>query len=161
MKRNIILKSLLTFVMVLWYLLMPVTGYANGSIHPASAHFLYLWSHANIWHLAGNVFVLCIMRGKLHLLPSLLIATICSFIPAFGLWPVGMTVGFSGVLFAIAGIKWGIYCRRAAFRHLAYADFCFKALPFALLGCIIPHVNWCIHLYCILAGFAFGRFSMR
>lgn len=164
MTRLTIEKTALTAVMVLWYLLMPVTGYANSlSLSEIPNHLIYMISHANVWHLAGNLFVLWILKRRLYLLPSMVIAVVCSFLPSFGLWPVGMTVGFSGVLFAIVGIKWGVYCRSFScagrlFEKGSYEEFCMKALPFALIGFIIPHVNWCLHLYCLLAGFLFGRF---
>lgn len=159
MRREIVEKAVLAYMMVSWYALMPVTGYENYSIMPIENHIVYMWSHANIWHLAGNLFVLWLWRGRLYPIPSIAIAFLCSLIPAFGLWPIGMTVGFSGVLFAMVGIKWGIYCRKAPFRHLAFAEFCMKALPFGLIFVVVPHVNWCLHLYCMLAGFAYGLLS--
>lgn len=155
----ILIKTILSIIMVAWYVFMPITGYDNGSISPTLPHFLYIWSHANIWHLAGNLFVLWLLRGQLYIYKSILVAFLCSFIPAIGLWPIGITVGFSGVLFATAGIKYGVYCKNASFRHLAFAEFCMKALPFTFIFIIVPHVNWCLHLYCLLAGFACGFIS--
>ena len=181
----LIQKTILTVIMVSWYVFLPLIGYtastapfgsAESTLASTSAestlastvpfgfaesttHILYIFSHANIWHLAGNLFVLWSMGAPLCLLPSMAIAVLCSFLPAWGLWPLGMTVGFSGVIFAVWGIKWGRYCRRAPFRHVAYAEFCIRALPFALLGIVIPHINWCLHLYCLLCGLAYGRFT--
>lgn len=145
-------KVMLTVVMVGWFFAMPVTGYYCDGIatHSISAHFLYMVSHGNVWHLLGNLFILWLWNGELCLSVSAVIAFACSFLPAWGLWPIGMTVGFSGVLFAMAGIRWGQSQR-------TLQDFCLKALPFAVLGVFIPHVNWCIHFYCIVAGFAYGR----
>lgn len=167
-------KSALTVLMVSWYFLLPVTGYdpfplsatpcipAAFSPSPTAtfllSHVLYIFSHANIWHLFGNLFVLWIMSSPLYVLPSIVIAVLCSFLPAFGLWTLGLTVGFSGVLFAIAGIKWGRYCYNSRYRRHVFNDFCVKVLPFALIGVFIPHVNWCIHLYSLLLGFLYGRF---
>ena len=166
MKRITIDKIVMTVVLVAWWLFMPVIGYEANDFANADTgrHLAYMLSHANIWHLLGNLFVLWIMRNKLYLLPSLMIAFLCSFIPVFGIWPIGMTVGFSGVLFAIAGIKWGVYCRSFVlagrwFEREALREFSVKALPFALIGIVIPHINWCIHFYCMLAGFVYGRYN--
>ena len=166
MKRITIEKTVVTMVLTAWWLLLPVVGYETNDYGSANVgrHLAYMLSHANIWHLLGNLFVLWIMSNRLYLLPSVLIAFLCSFIPVFGIWPIGMTVGFSGVLFAIVGIKWGRYCRNLVdagrwFEREALWEFSIKALPFALIGIVIPHINWCIHLYCMLAGFVYGRYN--
>lgn len=163
MRRETIEKCVVTAVLVVSFALLPAVGYRNGETGQLLPHAAYMLCHANVWHLAGNLFVLWIMRGKLHLIPSVMIAFLTSFIPSWSMWgEVGVTMGFSGVLFAIAGIKWGVYCRYASamgrlFGRTAIREFMMKALPFALIGIFIPHINWCIHLYCMLAGFAYGR----
>lgn len=166
MRRTVIEKTVVTVVLVVWWLLMPMVGYDVNDFREANVpeHFGYLVSHANVWHLAGNLFVLWIMSTPLYLLPSLIAAVLCSFLPAIGIWPLGMTVGFSGVLFAIAGIKWGVYCRHSyeySSKKGKDAAFGFvtKVLPFALVGALIPNINWCLHLYCLLAGFVYGRYN--
>jgi len=169
MVKRIIEKTAVTAVLVLYWLLGVQTGYQNGYADGTPVgtvmeeHVLAMVSHAGAWHLAGNLFVLWLIAGRLHLLPSLAIAFLMSFVPAFGIvWPMsGVTMGFSGVLFAIIGIKWGIYCRSfdpagTAFVRRAVREFCVKVLPFALIGIFIPQVNWCVHLYCVLTGFAYG-----
>lgn len=171
-KKLIIEKTVLTAVLTIWWIAGPMIGYGGEDCRDTAiyttimGHTLYWLSHANVWHLAGNVFVLWLIRYRLYLLPSVVIAVVCSWIPAFGLWPMGMTVGFSGVIFAVFGIKWGVYCRSFAeagwlFERGAIEEFCMKALPFALIGIVIPHVNWCLHLYCILAGFCYGRWYSK
>ena len=153
-------KAILTVGMLLWWLLMPMTGYTAGdcSLWP---HVAYMWSHASVWHLAGNLFVLWIMRSPLRLLPSAMIAIAVSYLPAWSIWgDVGMTLGFSGVLFAMWGIKWGVYCTRRygrRFSACAFDEFAMKAVPFAMLGIVVPHLNWCIHLYALITGYVYGR----
>ena len=166
MKRITIEKIAVTTVLTIWWACLPMVGYDANDFRDANVglHLAYMLSHANIWHLLGNLFVLWLFRNKLYLLPSLIIAFLCSFLPVVGIWPMGVTVGFSGVLFAIAGIKWGVYCRQFVlaghwFEREALAEFSKKALPFAVLGIFIPHVNWCLHLYCLLAGFVYGRYN--
>ena len=163
MRRELVEKTVISVVLTACWLLLPAVGYQDCDIKDA-AHYYYMFCHVNIWHLAGNLFVLWLMRGRLYLMPSLLIAYWCSLIPAFSIYgDVGVTIGFSGVLFAIAGIKWGVYCNYASsmgqiFGKTAFHDFLIKALPFAVIGILIPHINWCIHLYCMLLGFVYGRY---
>ena len=163
MKRELIEKCVVTAVLVAVFVFAPAVGYTNGDIERPHLHIAYMFCHANIWHLAGNLFVLWILRGKLHLAAAMMIAYVFSLLPSWSLWgEVGVTMGFSGVLFAICGIKWGIYCRYASamgklFGRTAFREFAMKGLPFALIGILIPHINWCIHLYCMLAGFVYGR----
>lgn len=155
-------KCLVTIILIVWWAFLPSTGYENGDTENTYAHVAYMFSHANFWHLAGNLFVLWFIRGNMSLIPSLAIAFLVSFIPAWSLWgDVGVTMGFSGVLFAVWGIKWGSYCRRKyglLFSACALDEFVTKALPFSLIGILVPHLNWCIHLYSLLAGYLYGRF---
>lgn len=161
MRRETTEKIALTLIMVIWWLFLPMTGYCQGDMDNLWPHAAYIFSHANFWHLAGNLFVLWIMRGRLYLLQSLLIAFVASFIPAFSIYgDLGMTLGFSGVLFAMGGIKWGVYCTKRYGRYFstsAMYDFGRKALPFALIGIVIPHLNWCLHLYALVFGYIYGR----
>ena len=160
--RLTIEKCTVTAVLAAWYLLMPQTGYANSPDSSVMDHLMSIVSHANVWHLGGNLFVVWLIRRRMYLLPSLVTAFVMSFIPAFGLWPIGLTMGFSGVLFAIAGIKWGIYSRHMDENQngrVAWVNFLTKVLPLALIGIVIPHINWCIHLYCLMTGFTYGRFN--
>ena len=43
------------------------------------------------------------------------------------------------------------------FSASAFHDFALKALPFALIGILIPHLNWCLHLYALCMGYVYGR----
>lgn len=173
MNKVMMNKVAVTLVLVLWWVLGEPVGYREDCGSAAvywtvAEHALAMVSHAGFWHLAGNLFVLWILRGRLYLLPSLMTALAMSFVPVFGIiWPMdGVTMGFSGVLFAVIGIKWGVYCQSFApagayFVRTAIAEFCLKALPFALAGAVLPHVNWCLHLYCLLAGFVYGAWRWR
>ena len=161
-------KAVLTAVLASWYAFAPQTGYGNhGDLSPVH-HALYMLSHAGVWHLAGNLFVVWIMRRRLYLAAAAVIAFAASYLPVISpLWPLdGVTMGFSGVIFAIWGVKWGVYCQ--SFVPLGYrayyervCEFCVKILPFAMAGAVIPHVNWCLHLYCLLIGFGYGRWGWK
>lgn len=146
---------------------MPETGYSNDdeSILP---HVLYMFSHANVWHMLGNLFILWILRRPLFMPAAFLIGFFASYLPVLpGLWDLTnqdsmVTMGMSGMLFAIIGIKWGNYYRLAqslgeAAEKKAFKDFCVKVLPFVIGGALLPHVNWSIHLYCLLAGTLYGK----
>ena len=160
--REITEKVLVTVILIACWLLLPVTGYRQEDTDPWH-HLIYIWCHANVWHLFGNLFVLWIIRGRLYLWPAILAAFIVSFIPAFSIYgDMGMTVGFSGVLFAVGGIKWGVYCSRRYGRYFsacALDDFVRKALPFALVGILVPHLNWCLHLHALIFGYIYGRYK--
>lgn len=164
MERIRIEQCLVTFILVVSFLFEPAIGYTSADTENVRPHLEYMWSHANVWHLAGNLLCLWLIRRKLYLCSSLVIAFLASFIPAFSIYgDVGVTLGFSGVLFAIVGTKWGVYCRICRQTHIAQwknalSQFMIRILPFALLGILIPHVNWCLHTYCLLAGFAYGWF---
>ena len=164
-------KVFITAVLVLCWALLPMVGYGgppqcDGIAEQVGRHFAYMWCHGSVWHLVGNVFVVWVLRRPLYLIPAVVIGFLCSWIPAVpGLWemiaaadaagtvaePV-MTVGFSGVLFAIVGVKWG-YCR---YDIATYRTFVLKVVPIALLGFFIPHLNWSLHLYCLIAGLGYG-----
>ena len=165
MRRETIEKCVVTVLLTVCFMSLPATGYTNGDMENGEAHLLYIVSHANVWHLAGNLLCLWLMRRRLYLYSSLMIAFLASYIPAFSIYgDMGVTLGFSGVLFAIVGTKWGVYCdacRRtedASICHKSVERFLMKVLPFAIVGILIPHVNWCLHTYCLLAGFAYGWF---
>lgn len=173
MSRELCEKLSVTFFLVCFYLFMPKVGYLHA-FGDARGHLLYMFSHANLWHLSGNIFVLWLMKPKLYLLWGMAIALGCSFLPCTGtLWDLiggtddgAVTMGFSGVLFAIGGVKWGRYWRHESGRwpsdplfgkRCPVRDFMTKVFPLSLLGVLIPHVNWCLHAWCMLVGFVFAR----
>lgn len=165
MERAKIEKLAVTLMLWCWWLFVPVIGYGGEGNHVGSlsGHLLYPLSHGNIWHLAGNVFVLWCIPGRLRLWQDYVIAVVCSLLPVFGFWKIGMTVGFSGVLFAEIGNRWGVWCRRKAEAGCrsatAYGRFCVRVMPWVLAFALVPHINWCIHLYCVLTGLAYGRWK--
>lgn len=159
-------RFVVSLVLVGSYFLLPKYGFTS-SLSPLSSHLLYPFSHANIWHLLANILCLCLLRCPLHIFATYTIAVLCSFLPSFSLYSllVGQgsalsepTYGFSGVLFAIVGVAWGKVGR---FREMLTKNFWFLFIP-----AFIPHINFLIHLYCLLAGYALGhlvlpRFSYK
>lgn len=123
-------------------------GYADFSA--TLFHFIYPFFHANIFHLLGNVLCLWLFRCQLHISAGYLIAVLCSFLPTLVSEP---TVGFSGVLFAVAGISWGNIGK--------FTLMCKKCAPFLLITLFIPHINALIHVYCLLAGYLYGLLNIK
>ena len=160
-------KVLVTVLLVIWWWLVPTVGF--GGRHDVATcgtiweHLLWPMGHANVWHLAGNLWVLWWLKGRLHLRVAYLMAVVCSMVPGVpGVWelfslaePAG-TVGFSGVLCAVIGMRWGEWVKGCC-DTAAYVTFGKRVLPFVAVGFLVPHVNWSIHLYCLLAGLAYGR----
>ena len=173
-------KVLVTVLLVVWYVGMPEMGYSPVGLTDGHSggtiweHLLWPLCHANVWHLAGNVWVLWWMKGRLCMRECYLMAVLCSWLPVVpGVWdifsqagPAG-TVGFSGVLCASIGVRWGEWIGQTRRRtggnggYKAYWTFARKVLPFVAVGMLIPHVNWSIHLYCLLMGLAYGIAVIR
>jgi membrane associated rhomboid family serine protease len=172
-------KVILALLLCGWYVSMPQVGYVylghdTGTLpHIILTHAEAMLSHANIWHLLGNLFVLMLVR-KLNIIPSVVIAYLASFIPTVGtLWDIigrltsqepVMTMGFSGVLFAMLGVIWGDHVRiwsntARYYGYDAMEAFLMKMLPWALVGFFVPHANWELHLYSLIGGFTYGFFK--
>lgn len=138
-------KLVLVIVLALSYFLLPQEygfTFHSGLIN----HFIYPFLHANIWHLAANVACIFMITSPLRLYVTIPIAILCSFLPCFISEP---TVGFSGVLFAIVGISWGVLHR--------FKDMVWKNKLILIIPVFLPHVNFMIHIYCLLAGYLYGH----
>lgn len=136
-------RIIITVILTLTFFLLPAEGYVSGGF--SSANFLYLFFHANIFHLLGNLLCLWMLRCPLHILVACIIAVAGSFLPTLTSEP---TMGFSGVLFAIAGISWGRIGR--------FVEMCKRCLPFILITLFLPNVNALIHVYCLFLGYLYG-----
>ena len=165
--NNIGCKLFVCLVLVGSYFLLPKYGFTAFSfslqppyfnLQPSTLNLLYPFSHANIWHLLANILCLFMLRCPLHIFATYTIAVIASFIPSFSLYGFlcsdavaaqEVTYGFSGVLFAIVGISWGKVHR--------FRDMLTKNIWFLIIPAFIPHINFLIHLYCLLLGYLYGR----
>lgn len=126
-----------------------INGYSEGygTDTPWWTHIIYIMCHANVFHLAGNLLCLWLMKGRLHMPEAMTIAIAASFLPS--VTPEGsVTLGLSGVLFAIVGIKWGKACR-----FTGMLKYC---LPAVIITALFPNVNWVIHAYTLFLGYAYG-----
>jgi membrane associated rhomboid family serine protease len=161
MKEKII-KSVVSFLLVGSYFFLPKYGFTafDGSVcgYGIASHFLYPFSHANIWHLAANVLCLWMLRCPMHLVATYLVAVLCSFLPSFCLYDsiarggfaalLEPTYGFSGVLFAMVGVSWG--------RIHRFRDMILRNKWYLFTPAFLPHINFLIHIYCLLFGYLYG-----
>ena len=150
MSHNTILKLIMCFLLVGSYFFLPKYGFTFHG--PVINHFFYPFSHANIWHLSANILCLWMLRCQPHIIATFVCAALCSFLPC-PLLPLygesdALTMGFSGVLFAMVGISWG--------RIHRFKDMINRNKWFLILPAFLPHVNFLIHIYCLLAGYLYG-----
>lgn len=140
-------KHILAVIVTTCYFILPQTGYGENTSF--ATHLLFPLCHGNIFHLCGNMLCLLLIKGPLFLIPATIINFISSYLPIFGFYgPIKCTMGISGVLFAIVGIKYGKY---GTFKNMSK-----QCLPCTIGMAVLPHINWCIHLYCLFFGYLYG-----
>jgi hypothetical protein len=137
------MRYVLSCLLVVSYFLFPRYSYvwADGDL---CNHFLYSFSHVNIFHLGVNILCLMLLRCPLRFFESYLCCVFSSFLPSWS----GDTCGFSGYLFAMVGISWG---RIGLFRRMIEKNVWYLVIPL-----FIPGVNGLLHLYCLLLGYFVG-----
>lgn len=122
--------------------------------------------HANVFHLIGNLFCFYVLRRHWQLFPyAIPIAIMATELPVV-LWnwntlslyiPTEPTKGLSGVVFATIGILYGKSIHTS---HSALRTF-YKPLALALIGSLIPHIDWCLHTYSLCIGFVVGTINLK
>lgn len=105
-------------------------------------HFLYIFSHANIFHLLANIIVLVSFRKKINFI-AWIAAVTASFMPMANI----PTVGMSALLFAHLGTTWA--------PTKGFKNMCRKILPFAVACGLLPGINLLIHIYALFLGYTF------
>ena len=140
-------KTILTAIMVAVFLFMPRMGYTEDLL-PLMPHFIYPFSHANVWHLAANILCLWCVKCRMYAIQAYIMAVMCSFFPEPAIFHQEPTMGFSGVLFAMVGISWG---QAVMLKMMFRKNWVVLVVPF-----FIPHVNALIHIYCLFAGYVYG-----
>lgn len=135
-------NKLLIIILVIYYIFSPQVGYVwDGDL---SGKLLYSFSHANIFHLLGNCFVIWIFKTPIRI-EAFVIAVLCAFLPCFATQP---TMGASGVLFAHIGMCWA--------QNGNFKNMCKYILPITILTGLLPGVNLMIHLYCLFLGYLYN-----
>ena len=106
-------------------------------------HLTYQFFHANIFHLAVNLYVvwLCVTRFKLSQRQMLMCFIISAMVPATLPMP---TIGASGIVYAMLGIINTMVAKKLRFAMWIAVYIAISAL----FNC-----NWSIHLCCYALGF--------
>ena len=150
-------KFIASLILVLSYVLLPKCGFTpfDGTL---INHVLYPFSHANVWHLIANIMCIWMVTCRMHIVTAYIVAVLCSFIPSVSLFDCLVngcvecskepTMGFSGVLFVTVGISWG--------KIRAFRDMIWKNKLYLIIPAFLPHINFLIHIYCIIAGYMVG-----
>ncbi len=116
-------------------------GYTDRSILP---HLAFALFHANVFHLAANAMTLSLLRPSWS---DLLAGFIISFLASFLAVTPMPTIGFSGVLYAMIGMRTTLFRGRFTFPKAWFSGF-------LLAGLFLPNVNGLLHLLCFVAGAA-------
>lgn len=142
-------RVILSLFLVISYFVFPRYAYEFVFTSYPVGHYLYPFSHVNIWHLSVNILCLLLLRCPLHFFVSYLCCVFCSYLPSMS---SEATCGFSGILFAMVGMSWGNVGR---FSEMLRKNVWYIVIPFFL-----PHVNAFLHLYCLLCGYYLGCFRV-
>ena len=162
-----LVKLIVSLVLVGSYFFLPKYGFTSFDGNAFDGfpvdNFLYPLSHANIWHLLANILCLWMLRCKMHIVATYLIAVVCSFLPSFSIYDCVMqggfsalsepTYGFSGILFAMVGVSWGKIHR--------LRDMIVRNKWYLIIPAFLPHVNFLIHIYCLFAGYLYGTLCVK
>lgn len=125
--------------------MMCAVCYVCGIRHSASwdmlgiDHLLYIFSHANFFHLLANVIVVLSFRKEIGLC-AWIAAIGVSFLPLYS--PI---LGLSALLFAHVGSTW-------APSH-GLVPMCRRVLPLAIVAGLLPAVCLLVHIYALFAGY--------
>lgn len=123
--------ALITATCIITACMEPITYYAGA---PAHHYFLYHFFHANIFHLAANLYALWLYRPRLSTIGiAYAVATICAGIDAF--LSSAPTCGLSAFLFAAF-----------ARYYVAWHKSVLTIIIAILVTAIIPNMNWHIHI---------------
>lgn len=137
----IILSIILLTVFILSHNHQSDYGYYKGSSFVL--HIIYPFFHANIIHLAGNIFALYFACKHIkQLFYAYIISVLSSFI-AYSPLP---TIGLSGVIYAFVGLL-GFLPNKNISKG-AKGLF----LSYIVIGLIVPSLNGVLHLCCVVIG---------
>ena len=122
-------------------------------------HVAAVFSHANIFHLAANLYCMALIRFKADWITAFIIALCATFLPApvwswkemgFVIMP---TCGLSGMILAAIAAEWA---KVRDFKSMLK----WLVVPILPLT-IVPNINTSIHLYCIFIAFLTKRYIIK
>lgn len=161
-----IFKFIIIYILSLCFVCHVHYAYAPAcaSYHDFLCHVLFPLSHANIFHLLCNMLAFAYIRGNLHFIPALIINFLASFLPVIYIYgDPALTCGFSGIIFAILGAKWGAYFYHTYIEHYDPTNLRTNLRRFSLyiilpiaISVLIPNINWSLHLYTLIMGIFYG-----
>lgn len=140
-----IYKASITALMLLGFVFLTQEGQGYTWNEYNINHVLYMFTHANIFHLAANLVCLWAFKKQINIV-AWMTAFIVSFLPSFSEYPV---VGMSTLLFAHIGTTW------APSRQLG--NMCKKVLPIAVLCGLLPGICLAVHVYALFCGYFLQR----
>ena len=114
-------------------------GYTDRALLP---HLLFAFFHANVFHLAANLFTASLLPYDLRdLLLAYLISLAASFVAVAPL----PTMGFSGILYVLIGMRTTLFRGRFTVGKGYF-------VAFLLAGLVLPRVNGLLHILCFIGG---------
>lgn len=120
-------------------------GYTDASL---LQHLTFAFFHANVFHLAANMMTLFLLQpSRKDLLLSYAISVAASFL---AIQPLP-TMGFSGILYVLIGIRTNLFTGRFTFWKGWF-------VLFLIAGLAMPNVNGLLHLICFICGLAIRIF---
>ncbi len=138
-----------TLCIVLCFFDIPASsvGIYNGA--PLTGVLLYSLFHVNFFHAVLNAWaLLCMVFYYKAPLWQLVVAYLIAVSFATTTIPCPLTIGMSGVVFALFGMT--------SFRVIRFVYWQVSMALTIALGFIIPNMNGYLHLYCYAVGVAVG-----
>jgi len=100
--------------------------------------FIYMFFHANIFHLAANLYALWMIKlDKQRLITSYIISVF-----AYLIFP--HAIGLSGIILAIVGM----YANKKTWRYF---------IIFSLITAFIPNIAFGVHTTCFILGYLYNK----
>lgn len=135
-----------TFLLLFLCLSVPESCLVRGNSLSA---FTFHFTHANIFHLLANFYVIARFRPRLVNLPvAYLSATAAALVPIAAM--PGPTVGISAIVFAMLA-------RRDAILHI----WNWQLLGLNLLLAFVPCYNWKIHMLAYIIAFVIWKIYLN
>lgn len=154
-KISCIVISLLSIVMTLLTINNILLSKSIGlhSYCSLLERLLYPFIHANILHLVVNLYIfnLCFYKCNMSVRQMALSFLIALFAPS----SLINVVGLSGVCFALFGI---LFAHIKKGKRKTYLTQVFVTI---LIGLVVPHLAWSVHLFCFIIGMVLGLIFKR
>ena len=136
------MKNIITIILisVFWCVDYHTMAVTEQSLYQ---NFIYMFAHANVFHLLCNIFALYVLLRKTKFGRQVMLLSIgyCIAVMSSFIIPISIpVVGFSSVIFALMGLllRWWKYM---ALILLQIA-----------LTMFFPNIAWLLHLVCFLLG---------